>query len=183
PHHGRTTLPHHGRMVEDPHSIPGRAVPAATCTHCHADPFTKQIEESMRTAQKMPSLWGQTRRELRGVKEERKPAAAKKKELEVCGPGTVGEAVLKMLAESGHHFSHLTENETLTVVITFRGGEEPQRPKAHDPAQAPPQKPATSSTSTSSATVEKKAEPSSARDYELLGDLHLKQGRAQEAVS
>src|SRR5262249_11261334 len=103
--------------------------------------------------------------------------------LEVCGPGTVGEAVLKMLAESGHHFSHLTENETLTVVITFRGGEEPQRPKAHDPAQAPPQKPATSSTSTSSATVEKKTEPSSARHYELLGDLHLKQGRAQEAVS
>src|SRR5262249_40922644 len=109
PHHGKVTLPDHGKVVEDPHSIPGKLVAAATCTKCHADSFTRLVEESIRTSEKMPSLWEQTRREMRGVKDEQKPPVPKKKELEVCGPGTVGEAVLKALAENGHHFSHLAE--------------------------------------------------------------------------
>ena len=198
-----TTLPHHGRgqMVKDPHA--GGMASVANCAKCHAPSFTTQIEESFRTGEKMPSLWEQTRREVRGIKDEQKPPVSKKKELEVCGPGTVGEAVLKTLAENGHHFSHLAENESLTVVITFRGGEEPRSTKSApssaaekrlatpnpvDRANLDPEKVRTGSqdpekVGTASPTGQSpSANLSSARDYELLGDLHLKQGRFEDAV-
>ncbi len=182
-----TTLPHHGKVAEDPHS--GKLLPMSACTKCHEPSFSKRVEETFQTAQKMPSLWEQTRREVRGVKEEQKPAPAKHKDLEVCGPGTVGEAVLHLLAEQGRHFSHLADSENLTVVVTFRGGEEPRAAKATD-AAANASKTSNDSNQRPQNPLEDKlrttegapANPSSARDYELLGDLHLKQNRHEDAV-
>jgi tetratricopeptide (TPR) repeat protein len=126
-------------------------------------------------APKPVSDWDRVRRELHNEK----PEALKK----VPPPRepTLEEILLKVLAENGHHFTQLGDNESLTVVVTFRGG---------DPAPA-------STTATAgpepSGKKEEQAKAAAAlgmidltrtggQDYELLGDLHQKQGKAAEAV-
>jgi tetratricopeptide (TPR) repeat protein len=113
------------------------------------------------------SDWDRVRRELRNEKPEpeRKEPPHRQPSLE--------EIILRVLMENGHHFTQLRENESITVVVTFRGGK-------HTPGKI-------------EVTFQSKAEPapqtasgggsgSSQQDYELLGDLHLKQGKMSEAL-
>jgi hypothetical protein len=98
------------------------------------------------------------------------------------------EVLLKLLADNGHHFSQLAPNERLTVAITFRGNEKDTVAAGH----------AGSSTSMkpkplfersvgpalggSGPGMSSKA-PTSARDYELLGDLQFKRARYDQAIA
>ncbi|MCI0458324.1 MAG: DUF1549 domain-containing protein [Gemmataceae bacterium] len=66
-------------------------------------------------APKPHSPWEQMRRELRGEK-----AAPEDKKHAPKAP-SLSDAVLKLLAENGHHFRLLADQEQLTVAITFRG--------------------------------------------------------------
>lgn len=111
------TLPAHERVLLDPHS--NQYLSAAFCTTCHVDAFKLPAEKAP-SPDKLPSLWEQTRREVKGQpKESPKQPAADAKKLEVCGPGTIGEAVLRLLADNGKNLA-LTGKESVTVVITFR---------------------------------------------------------------
>ncbi len=135
-------------------------------------------------APKAPSDWELLRRQLRGDKEE-KPAAMAK-EL------TVVEIVLRTLARNGHNFSQLAAKESVTVVVTFRMGVamaalgggvsvwdfKPTQPQAAGPMGSGNRSIGMQPAGTNPSGM---IRPSSARDYELMGDLHLKQNRIQEA--
>jgi hypothetical protein len=113
------------------------------------------------------SDWDRVRRELRNEKPEPEP-----KERPHTEP-SLAEILLQVLAENGHHFGQLGENESLTVVVTFRGENQAEAKAANPPpAENAPaaQKPAASS---------QVGNPG--QDYELLGDLHMKQGKLAEA--
>jgi hypothetical protein len=162
--------------------------------------------ETTKPASKPLSDWERTRKQLRGEKiEPTDQERAKKKP-------TLTENVLKILAENGQHFGHLADQESLTVVITFRplAGREPrtsllqnfelenkdgtkqlglfgygvaqisgqgsQSSSQSRPAQRPSQAQGGQGAPGGSTG------PSSARDYELLGDLHLKQKVLAEAI-
>lgn len=120
------------------------------------------------TAKKPVSEWESVRRQVRNEKEKPKKSEASK-------PPSLSDVLLKALAENGHNFSQLGENESLTIIITV-----------HDAnASSPPEKSAEESTKT-------EAKPSNngggsdlqsqGRDLELLGELHLKQGKHEEAI-
>jgi hypothetical protein len=129
-------------------------------------PQAQGKSEAAKPAPKPASDWDRVRHELRHEKPEPEHKERPRKE------PTLAEIILQVLLENGHHFGQLGDNEGLTVVVTFRGDEQPQA-KAADPApQADPatQKSAAASTS-----------GNPGQDYELLGDLHLKQGKAAEA--
>jgi tetratricopeptide (TPR) repeat protein len=115
------------------------------------------------------SEWESVRRQLHDEKEE-------PKKTEANNPPSLSEVLMKVLAENGHHFSQLSENESLTFVITVHDTA-PSAPKSGEgSANAKPQTPA---------AEEKDASVSSkVRDLELLGDLHTKQehyGMARDA--
>jgi tetratricopeptide (TPR) repeat protein len=141
--------------------------------------------EPHQPAPKPVSEWERARRELHHEK------AAEEKEPPHKEPG-LPEIILKVLAENGHHFAQLGENESLTVVVTFRGHVQPtellgnwstynqatsegqgQRSVTGNIAQAQPGQ---------LATPPGKEPASSAHDYELLGELHLSQGKVEEAI-
>jgi hypothetical protein len=130
-------------------------------------PLPKPKADGAKPVPRPVSDWDRARRELHNEKPEPEPKERPHKE------PSLTEIILQVLAENGHHFGQLGENEGLTVVVTFRG-EEPAPAKA---AEAPPtqtapaaQKPAGSS------------QPGNpGQDYELLGDLHLKQGKPTDA--
>lgn len=112
-----------------------------------------------------PTEWENVRRQVRNEKEEpKKPEAAK--------PPKLSDVLLKLLAENGHHFAQLGENESLTIVVTVH---EKKDPKSEE---APSKKGLHEATD--------RVDPDKAakvRDLELLGDLHLKQGKVDEAVA
>jgi hypothetical protein len=118
---------------------------------------------SLQTGQKVEpgktplTEWEKTRRQLRNEKET--PARPQEQK-----PSPLSEVLLKALAENGHHFGQLGNDESLTIVVTVHG-ETPAAAKEGDPSQK-----AAESTSTK------------LRDLELLGDLHQKQGKLKEAV-
>jgi hypothetical protein len=62
------------------------------------------------------SEWDRVRKQLLGEKVEA-PAAPERKQ------ASLTDTVLKALADNGRHFKQLGPNESLTVVITFRGSE------------------------------------------------------------
>jgi hypothetical protein len=203
---------------------------------------------SSQPAPKQLSPWEQARRELHGEPlkpDENAPARP---------APSLADAVLKALADNGHHFTHLPENERLTVAITFRGLSFTQQcmachspagtgmsigmdagmtggtatgsfdpfgnpsrggnagsssPGAPDPAAggdkgspnvlpghthqpgsdaaSPGGSPLYNRTTlrqhqTTGSSDIGSGTSTSVRDYELLGDLHLKQGRAKEAL-
>jgi tetratricopeptide (TPR) repeat protein len=130
------------------------------------------------------SDWERMRKEVR---HEQPPAEQKDRSPRKLSPE---EAVLHVLAENGRHLSQLGANESITVVITFRqpgvagwfrgqdgrlylrttGGTGNWAGPNPNPTAAANQLPGGQS-------------PSTSRDYELLGDLHLKQGKVREALS
>jgi hypothetical protein len=177
------------------------------------------------------SDWERTYRQVLGESVE--PGAVRERPVQP----SLRDIILKTLAENGRHFKHLSPNESLTVVVTFRGsvhgqpvtggmmggfgggsgmgpggggfggfggggfgggglggagggpgggggkgasgfGGRPPRGKlgASDSTSQEPAK-------TAEALAEALSRPNTARDYELLGDLVLKQGKADEAIA
>ncbi len=129
------------------------------------------------------SPWERVRRELHGGKPE--PAEKESPRAEA----SLAEIVLRALAENGRHFTaELPENESITVVITFRGA----RPQAGQPGGGPvptvppgkrPRVPMTFQQNPGLPGAPPAGTSfSSEQDYELYGDLNLKQGKPDEAV-
>lgn len=115
------------------------------------------------------SEWDSIRRQVRHEKEQpKKPETPKHPSL--------SDVLLKVLAENGHHFSQLPDSESLTLVLTV-----------HD---ASPSAPAAKSAEGSAKKTESQLAVSGSysgliaevRDTELLGELHLKQGKHEEAI-
>jgi hypothetical protein len=175
-------------------------------------------------APKPATEWEQIRAQLRGEKPVSAAPPPKKEER------SAADVVLDVLAKNGHHFSQLTEKESLTVSIVFRDAQPVSQTVAHDPANpfditlteelpilqgehdnadgpvggTEPQKqkgdknPVPDSSGPSPANTEALREAafralmtqvdtgastgSAPNDYELLGDLHLKQGQSKQAL-
>ena len=135
------------------------------------------------------SDWERVRKEIRGDKTEATHSV-------LPAPPSLTETILHVLARNGRHFTQLGANEKLTVVVTFRepqqgtgsGGAGPggmggmsmgggmmgagARPRSgkYSPGAGMPGAPM--------------MQPSSSvRDYELAGDLHLKQNHIGEALT
>lgn len=66
--------------------------------------------------QKTVSDWEKTRRQMRGEKVDGGPAMQR---------ANLADLLLKTLAENGKNFSQLPENESVTLVVTFRAGSPP----------------------------------------------------------
>jgi hypothetical protein len=134
-----------------------------------------------------PSPWEQARAELRG--EKLRPAEEKAAARQV----PLSESLLRVLADNGRHFRHLPENETITVALTFRGGLActqchvavgsssaggPTALYKHPViANAPP------ATSTAGGGSAGRTDPGPYVNEVLMGDLHVRQGRLDAAVS
>jgi hypothetical protein len=141
-------------------------------------------------APKPMSDWDRAQAELRGEKPVLPPAAASR-------PPSVRDTVLRVLADNGHHLSRLRDDEKVTVVVTFRDGDMFFAPMSTTFGQTsnPFQGLQGQNTLTPaggggglSATLQgtqpssSNKQPSSGHDYEMLADLHLKQGQYQSAA-
>jgi hypothetical protein len=127
--------------------------------------------------------WERMRRALHGeATPEPAPAAPKEPPL--------GDVLLRLLAENGRHLTALNDDERLTVVVTFRGHRPSTRSTLTAPANANttatnPLGAGLSGTLTpfgGGSVTTTTAHGQTARDHELLGDLHLKQGQNQQAL-
>ena len=101
--------------------------------------------------------WESIRRLLHNEKEEPKKAEAGK-------PPELSDVLLKMMAEYGHHFSQLHDNESLTLILTVRDAGS----SATKPAKKAELNP---------------ADAQKVRDLERVADLHQKQGQYNEAIA
>jgi predicted negative regulator of RcsB-dependent stress response len=71
------------------------------------------LGEAAKASEKSLSEWEKVRKELHGEKVE-----AEKKATQTAPSRT--DAILKVMAENGRHFTQLAENEQLTIVVTLR---------------------------------------------------------------
>jgi hypothetical protein len=135
-----------------------------------------------RPAPKPLSDWERFRQELRG---EKPPTPTMDRSPQ---KPSLPDVILKALAENGHHFTQLGENESLTVVVTFRQQHAYRLTDSgifRDLVAATDPLPETDTP----AGGKKGTGPgpsgsgSKARDYDLLGDLQAKQGQPEEAVN
>jgi hypothetical protein len=147
---------------------------------------------SVKTASAKPSAkplsdWDRARNEIRGAPAEPDTTSA-------APPPSLTDTILRLLAKNGHQFKQLGPNEKLTVVVTFRQpGDGIEQAASTTTVGGPTTGPASAGVGsgvTPAGTVTQASygsngssrPPSSARDFELMGDLHIKQGRAQEAA-
>jgi tetratricopeptide (TPR) repeat protein len=86
------------------------------------------------------------------------------------------EVILRALAANGSHFKLLGDDENLMVAITFRS----PTPSGSSLSQGYPLH--SYGTPKGGLFDPNRSNGSKTRDYELLGDLHLKQGRVDEAI-
>jgi tetratricopeptide (TPR) repeat protein len=142
-------------------------------------PACNPREQTSRSAPPSVSDWERIRGELHNEKP--KPEAEEHKGQPRKEP-SLAEIILKVLAENGHHFAQLGDEESLTVIVTFRGNDPPPTQKTQ------PDKPTTHQKSSSESAAEglaklaaSQALASNAHDYELLAELHMKQGKYAEA--
>jgi tetratricopeptide (TPR) repeat protein len=131
------------------------------------------------------SEWDRTQRQLRGEWTfEHAPPPPKEPPL--------GEVLLRVLAENGKHFTALRDDEQLTVAVVFRGSRAAPR-AANAPSTTQPANANVIGAMSGSVNIAgggthtfagQNAPPpaQTARDLELLGDLHLKQGQSQQAL-
>jgi hypothetical protein len=138
------------------------------------------IAEPSQPTPKPLSDWERTRRELRGEKIEAAKAPP---------PEALADTVLKALAKNGQHFTSLQETEQVTVALTLR--------RNHASAQTVRFQSATANTwtwnnlSVDPVSPQAPNEEASKLDafkaefqkHMLLGDLHMKQGKNEEAVA
>jgi tetratricopeptide (TPR) repeat protein len=136
------------------------------------------------------SDWDRIRKELRGEKPDKSEQPPQKT---VRG---VDDIVLKCLAENGRHFSKLGDKDNLSVIVAFRPFSDPhgfanksavvgQHLYGLASNQAPPMPPPSRTGSVDPSTRSGTAsvgDSSGGSDFELLGDLQIKQGRVQEAI-
>lgn len=142
-------------------------------------PPAQDPRATARMSAKARSDWERMRQALRRGKPE-----AQEKPRAVRSP-SLTETILKVLAKNGRHFSWLGDEESLTVVITFRAPRQSITPRASassltfpNPSYRPNQAVFAPQNSAGGEGGGYRT-----RDYELLGDLHLKQGRAQEGLN
>jgi hypothetical protein len=152
----------------------------------------KPKSEGSKAASKPLTDWERIRKQLHGEEQPEKGAQAPAPAEEP----SLTDMILKALYENGHHL-RLNETDKLTVAITFRRLK-PQR--VHVTAANPDggvvltgrlslsdKADLTSSAVTPLQTAELSTDaaktPSSVHDYLLLGDLHLRQGQANEAIN
>lgn len=139
-------------------------------------------------AAKPISDWERAQLELRGEKPEPVAPAGNR-------PPALRDTILRVLAENGRHFSRLRDDERITVVITFRDGHAAftnLTPSTLSSSLPRVTIPATNQSGVVSQPLlggltqvnpgGKTPAPSSARDYELLADLHLRQQQYQAAT-
>lgn len=176
-------------------------------------PPSEPRAESPKPAAQPLSQWERTRKELRGEKVETVVKNQDKK------TESLTDALLKILAENGRHFSQLAESENVTVAVTFRGNQ--ACTLCHAPQGAQPLAPSGGKGKTPSTGTNQPAGPADpaakgnnklpnvnqpassdkvsfneefkaytqavtkqeGQSYSLLGDLHLKQGKAAEAIT
>jgi hypothetical protein len=132
--------------------------------------------DAPKAAPRPVSDWDRVRRELRNEKSEPEQKEHPRKE------PTLADTILQVLMDNGHHFAQLGENESLTVVVTFRGQDPPAAAANTPKAGADPNSQEQAAPAANTNAAGDPAAPSSAQDYQLLGDLHLKQGRVDEAI-
>lgn len=128
-----------------------------------------QLTSKVETAKPL-SEWESVRRQIRNEKAEaQKPEANK--------PPSVRDVLLRVLAENGHHFSYLGENESLTLVLTVHG------PRQTAPAPKSGGSGSAKKSSTTQALGGGSDLQDKVRDLVLLGNLHMKQGHYAEAIA
>jgi hypothetical protein len=180
--------------------LPGYGV-VVTVTMPASSRDNKPAED--KPATKPISDWERAQMELRGEKPAVAPAQVGAR------PPSVRDIILRVLAENGQHLSRLRDDERLTVVVTFReggryagtvlggaladyvsqgslastitnrfSGQQSRLAGNLAPTASGLTQPAIVAPAQSAAGKP----PSSARDYELLADLHLKQQQYQAAV-
>lgn len=118
-----------------------------------------------------PSLWEEVRSELHGDAPQAPPAVTRET------PRT-DDVLLRALFDNGGNFRHLGERENLALIVTFPPrGENVSSTRTTFGMAAGPASPYVT-------TVENELETaaSNERNSELLGDLHLKQGRIDDAI-
>jgi hypothetical protein len=125
--------------------------------------------------------WEKARRQLRGEKSDAtSPAPAQRP--------TVGDVILRALAENGKHFRRLDNDDRLTVVVTFhRHRTDPTSMNDFQPPSASAQNvgPPTRLNNRKTALAdwaEGAAATAPTRDLELLADLHLRQQQYDQAL-
>jgi tetratricopeptide (TPR) repeat protein len=142
------------------------------------------------------SDWERIRSEIRQEKPTASETGKQTKE------PTLGDIVLRLLADNGKHFSQLKPEELLTVAVTFRapraalpGDGNPillntldsyHRPHSGAGAESAVQQPAQKSepkNDPQKPSGPKTSVASSFADYRLLADLHMKQNKPEEAIS
>lgn len=143
--------------------------------------------EDDKPAAKPMSEWERAQQELRGEKPE---AAA----LTERRAPSLRDVILRVMAENGKHFTRLRDDERLTVVVTFRDGSRAVAasnlaPSLYGAMQPTTKLPAVNQVGqvaqpllTMAQSVQSGKSPSSAHDYEMLADLHLKQQQYQAAA-
>jgi hypothetical protein len=94
---------------------------------------------------------------------------------------SVGDVLLKLLAENGKHFTSLKDDERVTIAVTFRGGAHMPPPVVTKTGPNLTGGSATIGGANLSGTLTA-PEPQTVRDLELLGALHLKQGQPGSAI-
>jgi hypothetical protein len=133
---------------------------------------TLQASTKVKKPVKPISEWESVRREFHKEKETPKKSDEGKE-------AGLREVLLKVLAENGSHFSRLGENESLTLVVTAHDERKSQSPRKSEAKPAKPE----SNPSAAKALASALESPKKANDFELLGDLHLKQGRSEDAIT
>ncbi|HMF12311.1 MAG TPA: tetratricopeptide repeat protein [Gemmataceae bacterium] len=160
--------------------------------------------EKPEPAPKPPSDWDRIRKEIRQEKPQAEATGKPAKE------PTLSDVLLKVLAENGKNFTQLGPNETLTVVITFRNPEAPAGNAAGvalvdvdndgyadlflgttfddlslaaglDIASAQAQQPQKEDKPAAKPAAED-VNHKKIKDLILLAEMHLKQGKTDEAI-
>jgi hypothetical protein len=137
----------------------------ANCARCHGAAMDAKVQPPPTAAKGTPvDPWDATLRKVRGESDPPapKPAATRLNREEICLPGHLTELVFATLTKYGHRFRGLSPTDRLTVIVNVTGVAKPGERPAGDPA----------------------AQARSQADEQLaLGDLHIKQGKSDEAVS